>query len=268
MASTNADKVEEILARAPIFAQLSGKSLQKLAASCVPRSYPEGGTVLEEGSVGLGMVLVTGGRIEVFKGAGAQRVTLATLAAGEILGEMALLDDQPRSASAVALEPTEALLLTRQSFRAAAEKDPEILWCVVPTLTERLRDLQARAVAAAEAGGAAATPAPAAPEAPASEPASGEKKKDREKDLAEALVKVLRFQYALLRSGIVGMTGMAKAGEAFFDALGKETGIRDAKDLEELFDKLPDGMASAARAALTESEDLPDDMLATYRRHA
>jgi CRP/FNR family cyclic AMP-dependent transcriptional regulator len=133
---------EDFLARAPLFARLGRRSLRKLAGLCVPRDFDTGAVLISEGDTGLGLFVVVSGRVEVTKGEGASKVRFAVMERGDLLGEMALIDDQPRSASAVALEPSRCLLITRNSFLSLAEKDPEIAWCLLPTLAYRIRDLQ------------------------------------------------------------------------------------------------------------------------------
>lgn len=267
----SSSRAEDLLAGAPLFAGLDGKSLEELAAGSVRRSYGAGESILEEGSIGLGMVLVTSGRVEVRQGTGEDRVILAELGPGEIVGEMALFDDHPRSASAVALEPVEVLLLPRESFKIAVESHPEILWCVVPTLTARLREMQQKsrvggAKSEAPADGTAAAASPPQPEQETRSEGTSEKKLDVE--IEKSLVRGMRMQYALIRSGVAALSGMLRASESFLDSLEGATGIQRVPELKELVDKMPDALAGAARAALAASEKLPDETLEAYRRHS
>ncbi len=59
-------------------------------------------------------------------------------------GEMGLIDDAPRSATVVALEPTECALLSKWDFRNELRHDPDIALALLPVLNERIRDLEAR----------------------------------------------------------------------------------------------------------------------------
>ncbi len=135
-------EVEAALSRVQIFSALRLSDLEKLAAACLLRRYSAGEAMIEEGSTGLGMFLITAGRVEVFKTRDGHKVLLAVLGSGDVLGEMALLDDQPRSASAVAIEHTECLLLSRDRFRTLLKRRPRIAWPIVPSLARRVRDLQ------------------------------------------------------------------------------------------------------------------------------
>ena len=139
---------KEALARVPFFADLSRRDLKRLAVLCVPKQFEAGTEILKEGAVGLGLYLISDGRVEVFKTENERRRKLAVLGAGDVLGEMALIDDKPRSASAVALERTSALLLSRDSFRTVVKKSPSVAWALVPELAGRLRDVEDRLMAA------------------------------------------------------------------------------------------------------------------------
>ncbi|MEM7587982.1 MAG: cyclic nucleotide-binding domain-containing protein, partial [Acidobacteriota bacterium] len=141
-------EIEAALAKLQIFSSLSSQDLSELAAQCLRKEYAAGVAILEEGSTGLGLFLLTSGRVEVFKQHGDRRLHLAELGRGDILGELALIDQQPRSASAVALEDTECLLLTRDRFRSLAETRPRITWALVPRLAMRNRELQDQLMAA------------------------------------------------------------------------------------------------------------------------
>ena len=141
-------EIEAALARVPIFSSLTSRDMHRLAAMCLLKHYTTGDSILEEGSTGLGLFVLVSGRVEVFKRQGDQRISLAVLTDGDVLGEMALLDDQPRSASAVALASTECLLLSRDRFRLLVKRRPPVAWPIVPALALRIRDLQQRLLAA------------------------------------------------------------------------------------------------------------------------
>src|SRR5439155_8195331 len=90
--------------------------------------------------------------VEVFDSRDSHRVALATVGAGKCVGEMSLMDERPRSANVVALEDTDCLLITRDSFNGLTRRDAEILWGIVPMLVERLRHADLRLTGLAEAG--------------------------------------------------------------------------------------------------------------------
>ena len=128
-------EIEAALVQVPIFAELSPRDIRRLSEMCHLKLYAAGETILEQGSTGLGLFVLVYGRVEVFKhpedvppdgGHMEDRaVSLAVLEDGDVLGEIALLDDQPRSASAVALTETQCLLLSRERFPRPARGSPE-----------------------------------------------------------------------------------------------------------------------------------------------
>jgi CRP-like cAMP-binding protein len=79
--------------------------------------------------------LVKAGRIEVREGGRA----LETVGPGEIFGELALVDDQPRTASAVAVGPTELIVIDRASFERLVREQPDFATDVMRVMARRLR---------------------------------------------------------------------------------------------------------------------------------
>jgi len=104
----------------------------------------EGGIVFRAGDPGTFMAFIVSGKVRAFKG----DQTLAELVAGNSFGEMALVDDEPRSASIQALEPSDVLVLTALDFDALLEDHPDtaskILVQVSRVLSQRVRYLNQR----------------------------------------------------------------------------------------------------------------------------
>src|SRR5262245_44704107 len=136
--------VEERLKQLEIFSKLTDKQIRKLGQLCVAKRYPKGEVFIRKGDTGLGMYLIVSGRVEVFDARDGGRVTLATLDAGKVVGELSLMDARPRSAYVEAMDDTECLLITRDSFNTLTRRDPEILWGIVPLLADRIRDADRR----------------------------------------------------------------------------------------------------------------------------
>lgn len=150
---------EELIGKVPLFARLDKRSLRRLSALCIPRQFPIGKLLIRQGDTGLGLFLITAGRVEVYRDEGGSRTRLAILEAGDSLGEMSLVDDATRSTSAEALEETECLLLTRDSFNALRREDPEIPWLIMSSLAEKLREANQRLIELeAKAAALAASP--------------------------------------------------------------------------------------------------------------
>jgi CRP/FNR family transcriptional regulator len=265
---TEADlQPEELLSRAPLFARLERRSLKKLAALCVPREYEADTEIISEGDTGLGLFIITGGRVEVSKGEGEDRVQVAVLERGALLGEMALIDDQPRSASATAVEPTRCLLITRGSFQTLVKKDPEIAWCIVPTLADRVREL----LRLIEEGGLVES-AEVHEDDDTGETRKKRKKRKREDDdeglsLDRFITGLLRGQYALTIAGFAAFRGVARAAEEFLRRLASETELDDSDRPSELVRRLPQGIIAATGAGIREAEKTPERLLEKYRRY-
>jgi CRP-like cAMP-binding protein len=261
---------EDLLAKVPLFSRLSKKSLKQLAAVCVPRNYPANTVMMREGATGLGLFLITSGSVEIFKGDGNERVSLATVGPGDLLGEMALIDEQPRSASAVSLQPTECLLITRDGFRTLVKKDLEIVWALVPELVERIREQQGKILAAKSTQ---RTEAAAMDDVAPVEESKGQEKveesppKDDTKEVDSlGLMRLLQVQYALAMAGATGLSDTVKLLETFVSQLADETGLEVSDDLGEVTRKLPKGIMSALGSTLNEGEKLPEKMITRFRR--
>jgi CRP-like cAMP-binding protein len=249
----------DYLGQVPLFARLGRSELKKLAGLCIPRNFPEGTLIIEEGSVGLGLFVITAGRVEIFMGSGESRVDLATLEAGGIVGELSVIDDVERSASVRTMTDTECLLLTRDSFQTLLRQDPEIAWCVVPVLTQRVRALQDRVLDGQQAGTSTETPGPSEP---STETGAGE-----ERAASDSLVKLVRAQYAALMAGVTGVEEAARVGAAFLRRLAQETELEAQGRSSRLARRLPEGLLAASREAWTEGERLPERIVASFLRH-
>ena len=251
-------RAEEFLAKAPLFARLDGRGLRRLAELCVPRTYQVGQEIVSEGSTGLGLFVITTGRVEVVKGSGEDRMVLAELGTGDIIGEMALVDDQPRSATIHALEPTSCLLITRSSFQSLVDQEPDIAWCIVPTLATRIRALQEELIT----GQGKIRPADALDV----QPAVGKLDDDEDADGTRAFLHLLRGQHALALALAAGMRGFAEATESFLRTFANEIDLSEGDDLRKVIREIPRGLANATENGVEEVERLPERMLSRYRR--
>lgn len=253
---------EEELARVPFFSELGRRDLKRLAALCVPKEFRTGAGLLEEGAVGLGLFLIGEGRVEVFKTEKGHRRRLAVLGSGEVLGEMALIDEKPRSASAVALEPTSALFLSRENFRTVVKKSPDVAWALVPNLAERLRDAQDRLIdAEVEAEEADARSEELEAEAHRETP---EKESESASQVGSRL---LRAQYAFVRSGVTGLGASLRAFESSLAAFADEVDLEGESDVTTFLGKIPRGVLAAATSCLDDARAIPQEMADAFLQH-
>jgi len=103
------------------------------------RQYPAGELIFQEGDPSDLAFIIRTGRVEIFKGEGSQAMRLAVLGVGDIFGEMGLIDERPRSASARAIEPVAATAVDRQEFLDMLLRRPQDAMGLLRTLFERLR---------------------------------------------------------------------------------------------------------------------------------
>ena len=132
--------LEDTLAGVPLFSQLSGRDLTRLAKASVTRAFRNGEVMVKEGEQAVAFYVISKGKAEVLKGG----QTLATLGAGDFFGEMALLDGYLRSASVRAMEDSECLVLSRWDFLAELRGNPHIAVAMLPVLSRRLREADQR----------------------------------------------------------------------------------------------------------------------------
>jgi CRP/FNR family cyclic AMP-dependent transcriptional regulator len=134
-------KVADLLAQTPLFAELTQEELQRIAEAARLRVYQPGEVIVREGEQTAGCFIVLTGQVEVVKDADTARpAVLARMGPGEIFGEMAMIDDHPRSATVRALDATECVGLRRSDFMAELQRTPEIAVHMLPVLVRRLRE--------------------------------------------------------------------------------------------------------------------------------
>jgi CRP/FNR family cyclic AMP-dependent transcriptional regulator len=129
--------LEEALENAPLFSGLGKKDIKNIAKRTKVVTYDAGHVIIEEGSGGYGgMGVVLTGSCQVLKGG----KVVGRIQAGQLFGEMSLIDDRPRSATIIGEEPTRAAELPAWEFRAQIKENPELALNLLKTLSHRLRD--------------------------------------------------------------------------------------------------------------------------------
>ena len=124
----------------PLFAGAPAAELRFLAGQLVHRSYRRNEVIFHRDDPGSTLYIVQQGQVKIsLPGIEGDEVTLQFFGPGEFFGEMSLLDDLPRSATATALEPTRALSLGREPFLAALQRESSIASTVMNVLGRRLR---------------------------------------------------------------------------------------------------------------------------------
>ena len=129
----------EVLRRVPLFEDVSERHLRKIANLGSIRRYVPGAPILRAGSTGDACYIVLDGRAEVRLRPGRPGIAVGV---GDVIGEMALLDDAPRSADAVAETELVCFTLPRTSFKRLLRDEPTVTLVLLQTLAGRLRALQ------------------------------------------------------------------------------------------------------------------------------
>lgn len=125
-----------------LFRDLRVSELAAIASLMEQESFKPGDKIISEGDVGESMYLITKGRVTVHKDAeDGCEVELADLGTGDYFGEMALFDDQARSATVIAEEPTDCLVLYKMEFSEAVHEYPQVALQICTELSRRLREL-------------------------------------------------------------------------------------------------------------------------------
>ena len=130
----------ELLRTVPIFSELGPADLDKLVRLAARKRYPKDGVVFFENEAGDTLFMVADGRIKVtILGDDGREVILSVLGVGDFFGDMSLLDNEPRSATAIAAEDSELLSLSRADFEGLMKENPGIMSTLIRVLTSRLR---------------------------------------------------------------------------------------------------------------------------------
>ena len=134
-------KSEDWLGKVPLFRGLSKKQLREISGLATRLIEPAGAVLTQEGAVGREFIIVIDGEIEVRKG---DRV-VATRGAGDYVGEIALLDQRPRTATVVAKTPVVIEVIGQREFRSLLAGAPELSGDIMATMAQRLAELDATA---------------------------------------------------------------------------------------------------------------------------
>lgn len=136
------------LRQVPLFRELAPGDLRRVAEAAVEHLYPHATLMAEAGEPGDAMHVVVSGEVRVVAEEAPSPVEIARRGPGYIVGEMAILSDQPRMASLVAEGDVRTLSLDRGRFQRILRDRPDAALAVVRELCARLREAHAHAGAA------------------------------------------------------------------------------------------------------------------------
>ena len=133
----------DALRRCRLFARVDDESLALCAAGLRVRRYRKNETIFHEGDPGDSLYIVESGSVKIVLSPpdGEDVAIIATLGRAEFFGELALLDGAPHSATAIAIEPTQTLVLRRETFDQLIETQPALRRALFAALAAELRRL-------------------------------------------------------------------------------------------------------------------------------
>ena len=132
--------VTDILRKVPLFSELGPPELERVAEISRERAYPRNSVILFEDDPGDALYVVAQGQVKVVLiGEDGREVILSVLGEGEFFGEMALIDDEPRSAHVIAMNDSTLLVIRREDFQGILRQTPGIALALLRALSWRLR---------------------------------------------------------------------------------------------------------------------------------
>jgi CRP/FNR family cyclic AMP-dependent transcriptional regulator len=144
VSDSTSGQVRELILSVPLFEDMDFKEVEILSRYFKLYAVDEGGVIFQEGDEGNFMCMIVEGSAEVSKeNLPMPSVTISTEGFGKALGEMALFDREPRSATVKFIKPGKMLVLSKESFATIREDYPrvgfDILWRLCRVLSQRLR---------------------------------------------------------------------------------------------------------------------------------
>jgi signal transduction histidine kinase len=134
----------EILKQCKLFDNLPEEDIAKLVEVAKTVDIPAGKSVISEHALGDSLFIIVKGKVEINKamekGEPNMLAQLKTMEAGEFFGEMSLIDNEPRSATVIAREDVQLLVIPKERFLTIAYSNPRVLFNLIRALSWRLRD--------------------------------------------------------------------------------------------------------------------------------
>ena len=135
--STRRRELETLLVQVPLFSGLSGRHLRRVASIAEHKHCLADTALVRAGAPGDAFYTILDGEARVELSGGP-----IVLGAGAFFGEMAIIDGAPRSATVTAVTDVVVLVIPRERFRAVLLDEPEVMFAIMATLAQRLREAQ------------------------------------------------------------------------------------------------------------------------------
>jgi CRP/FNR family transcriptional regulator, cyclic AMP receptor protein len=139
-AGSRAAQKRDILARYPMFSTLNPAEIERLAAYARLEHFSRGTMIFSKGDAGSALMAVVSGRVKIcVPSADGKEIVFNLVNAGEVFGEIALLDGRPRTAHAIAMNDSEILVLDRREFVPFLRNNPDVALTLLAVLCARVR---------------------------------------------------------------------------------------------------------------------------------
>ncbi len=128
------------LAKVPLFDGLNARQLKGIAQTVTRRTYAPNQEIVTQGKGGIGLFVVVSGQAEaVHTRADGEKVVVNTFGPTDFFGELAMLNEEPRTASVIATQETECLVLVRWEFLGKLKVDAEMAVVILVELAKRFQ---------------------------------------------------------------------------------------------------------------------------------
>ena len=135
--ATHTDQKLEILRRVPLLSDLGKREIEEVGKLADEVDVPAGHILMREGGSASEFFVILDGAVRIDRGG----TTLRTLGPGDFLGEIALVDDRPRTATATTESPARLLVVGHREFHSLMDQYPSVRGCVLRALAGRVREL-------------------------------------------------------------------------------------------------------------------------------
>ena len=133
-----------MLGNIPLFSSLSEPDLQALSAHAAARTFPKNAIIINEGDTSNSLYIIASGKVKIFlSDEQGKEIVLDIQGPGEYFGEIALLDEAPRSASVMTIDASRFLVISKNDFSDYLGRNPDIALRLIRELTRRVRMLTA-----------------------------------------------------------------------------------------------------------------------------
>lgn len=125
-----------------MFSDLASSETEILTKHCTTRNYPANSILINEGDDTSSLYVIVEGEVKVFvNDEHGKEAILNIMGEGEYFGELALVDDAPRSASVMTTKPTKVMIITKADFKRCLNDNPDMAYSLIRALSKQVRAL-------------------------------------------------------------------------------------------------------------------------------